>query len=73
MKVGVTVEELDGIWIAEVGSLGDTLLDSLLGKVKLTKLRRKAYPTQELMESGIVNLLRECVAEAKELAETDAS
>jgi len=69
MKIGLTIEELDGIWIAEVGSIGSNLLESLLGGTKQTKLRRKAYPTQELMEQGIVGLLRECVVEARELAE----
>lgn len=69
MRIGVSIEELDGIWIAEVSDmqdLGGGILAALTGGKRETTHQRKAYPTQELMEMGVIEMIRATAVAIKE-------
>lgn len=63
MKLTFTVEELDGIWIAQIDRPLTSMLD-ILGKV--APMARKAYPTKEMLVAAMPALLEEAIKTIKE-------
>lgn len=56
MKIGVSIENLDGIWIVDVIDSRNIFVSLLGGKTSST---RRAFPSQDLMEKGVVEMVRQ--------------